>query len=149
MSRLKAALTALGQLVSTLLADNRKRYADHLYYRHRTFDVKGFSTQGKFALELETVYVDLGVDPAVLGSIPQGPIPIAGDGDQKSPRDMFAWLQAKPPRNFAIVGPPGSGKTTLLKHLALGFAAGKAPLKLTPVLLFLREHAAAIAPIPR
>jgi predicted NACHT family NTPase len=79
-------------------------------------------------LELETVSVDLGVDPAVLGSIPQDPIRIAGDGDQKSPRDMFAWLQAEPPRNFAIVGPPGGGKTTLLKHLALGFAAGTAPL---------------------
>lgn len=57
-------------------------------------------------------------------------------------------MAAELPRNFPIVGPPGSGKTTLLNHLALGFAAGKAPLKLTPVLLFLREHAAAIGANP-
>jgi hypothetical protein len=35
---------------------------------------KGFSTPGQIALELETVYVDLSVDPAAVGSIPQDPI---------------------------------------------------------------------------
>jgi hypothetical protein len=92
------------------LAAYRKRYAEYLYYRHWTFDVKGFSTQGKFALELETVYLDLSVDPAVVGSIPQEPIRFAGNSQPKAAPDMFAWLQAEPPGNFAIVGPPGCGK---------------------------------------
>lgn len=45
--------------VAVVLTGYRKLYAKHLYYKYRTFDVKGFSTQGKFALELENVYVDL------------------------------------------------------------------------------------------
>jgi len=65
----------------------------------------------------------------------------AKSGDQS----ILVWLQAGPvPRNFAVVGPPGSGKTTLLKHLTLSFAAGETPVRRTPVLLLLRDHAAAI-----
>jgi hypothetical protein len=136
--------------VTTWVAGYGRRYARHLYYKHRTFDVKGFSTQGKFALELEAVYVDLSVDPASAGAISQDPIRLPEDSQGKEARDIFAWLLAEPerPRNFAIVGPPGRGKTTLLKHVALVLAARKAPLKLTPVLLFLRDHAAAIGVNP-
>ncbi len=140
-----------------------RKYAQHLYYRHRTFDVKGFSTQGPYALELEQIYVDLAVDPALLNPGQQSPISIpkpatttanpATKSTGDSP-DIFAWLLADPHRahNFAIVGPPGSGKTTLLKHLALTLADAKKShqhLKLTPVLLFLRDHSAAIAANPQ
>jgi energy-coupling factor transporter ATP-binding protein EcfA2 len=129
---------------ATMVAGYGRLYAKHLYYKHRTFDVKGFSTQGKFALELENVYVDLDVDPAAVGAISQDPIRLPKDGVGK--RNILAWLAADSGRihNFAIVGPPGSGKTTLLKHLALLLSPRRAPLRLTPVLLFLREHASAI-----
>jgi hypothetical protein len=40
---------AVDRYVTTWFAGYPKRYAEHLYYKHRTFDVKGFSTQGKFA----------------------------------------------------------------------------------------------------
>ena len=132
--------------VAVFLTGYRKLYAKHLYYKHRTFDVKGFSTQGKFALELENVYVDLDVDPAALNTITQHPLRLPKDAENSNDRSIFVWLKADPehPRNFAIVGPPGSGKTTLLKHLALSLAARKAPIRYTPVLLFLRDHAAAI-----
>ena len=119
-----------------------RRYTKHLYYRHRTFDVKGFSTQGQFALELENVYVDLDVDAATVREVPQDPIRLPKDLERFGRRGIQEWLLR--PGNFAIVGPPGSGKTTLLKHLALSTAA----LKATPILLFLREHAAAIAANP-
>ncbi len=136
--------------VAVVLTGYRKLYAKHLYYKHRTFDVKGFSTQGKFALELENVYVDLDVDPATLGAISQDPLRLPKDAANSSDRSIFIWLKADPdhPRNFAIVGPPGSGKTTLLKHLALLLADRKAPIRHTPVLLFLRDHAAAIGTNP-
>jgi ABC-type uncharacterized transport system fused permease/ATPase subunit len=135
------------QRVAIFFAGYGKRYAKLLYYKHRTFDVKGFSTQGKFALELENVYVDLSVDPATIGAVSQDPIRLPKDVEKGVDRSIFVWLKAEPerPRNFAIVGPPGSGKTTLLKHLALLLSARKAPIRLTPVLLFLRDHAAAIA----
>ncbi len=135
-----------------------RKYSQHLSYRHRTFDVKGFSTQGPYALELEQIYVDLAIDPALLNAGEQSPIsipkPIPAPANQAKSGDphIFAWLLADPhgPHNFAIVGPPGSGKTTLLKHLALTLAARKPRhLKLTPILLFLREHSAAIAANPQ
>jgi hypothetical protein len=131
---------------AVIIAGYRKLYAKHLYYKHRTFDVKGFSTQGKYALELENVYVDLDVDPAAVGTIPQDPIHLPKDAEKSGDRSIFVWLKADPdrPRNFAIIGSPGSGKTTLLKHLALLLAAREAPIRRTPVLLFLRDHAAAI-----
>jgi hypothetical protein len=52
--------------IEHLFARYPRKYARHLYYRHRTFDVKGFSTQGPYALELEQIYVALAVDPALL-----------------------------------------------------------------------------------
>lgn len=129
-----------------------RSYADYIYYKHRSFDVKGFSSQGKFALEQERVYVQLSIDPALLGDISQDPIKLPSNSEKEGEDDggIFAWLQADSHQhsNFAIVGSPGSGKTTLLKHLALVLAAGKAPIKLTPVLLFLRDHAATIAKEP-
>ena len=152
----KRVAGVIDQFVRTRLTAYGKRYARHLYYQHRTFDIKGFPTQGKFALELESVYVDLSVDAAVATGITQDPIRLPAGLRTESKdagearHDLFAWLAAEPdkPRNFAIVGPPGSGKTTMLKHLALALAAGKSSLKLTPVLLFLRDHAAAIGANP-
>jgi energy-coupling factor transporter ATP-binding protein EcfA2 len=143
----KRVASRIDDFAISLFDDYRKQYAKHLYYRHRTFDVKGFSTQGKFALELETVYVELSVDPALVGDISQDPIQLPSVAHDKGQADIFAWLQAEPGhhRNFAVVGPPGSGKTTLLKHLALVLAATKGLLKLIPLLLFLRDHAASIA----
>jgi energy-coupling factor transporter ATP-binding protein EcfA2 len=146
----KRAASALDRYVVFVFGGYRGRYGTYTYYRHRTFDVKGFSTQGKFALELETVYVHLNVDPAVPGSIAQDPIRPPSETTNKGPRDILGWLQfaSEGPQNFAVVGPPGSGKTTLLKHLALALIAGNSTLKLTPVLLFLRDHCVAIGANP-
>jgi energy-coupling factor transporter ATP-binding protein EcfA2 len=129
----------------------KKTYAKYIYYKHRTFDVKGFSTQGKFALELESVYVDLMVDPAVPGEVSQDPIRKSMMGEHNAKGDIFAWLQPEPGHhfNFAIIGSPGSGKTTLLKHLALVTAAKKKFSDLTSILLFLRDHANAIESNPK
>src|ERR1700682_2870189 len=58
----------------------RKRYLDHLQHRHRTFDVKGLSTQGIYALEIEQVYVELTVDPRQAAEASPDPIakPVPG-----------------------------------------------------------------------
>ena len=152
----KRLADAINQVITTRLTGYRKRYARHLYYQHRTFDIKGFPTQGKFALDLENVYVNLGVDAAVATGIPQDPIRLSAFSSSetiaigRTRDDVFAWLAAEPdkPRNFAIIGPPGSGTTTIMKHLALALSSGRAPIKMTPVLLVLREHATMIGNNP-
>jgi lipopolysaccharide/colanic/teichoic acid biosynthesis glycosyltransferase/energy-coupling factor transporter ATP-binding protein EcfA2 len=123
-----------------------KKYAQILRYRHRTFDVRGLTTQGKFSLELENVFVDLTLDSATADAISQEPLRPNADAERDKCGSAVDWLSHSAARgiNYAIVGPPGSGKTTLLKHLAVVYADRKGPERLTPVLLFLREHASAI-----
>jgi lipopolysaccharide/colanic/teichoic acid biosynthesis glycosyltransferase len=142
----KRIATWLDGWTSTLLAGYSKRYFKHLYFKHRTVDLRGFSIQGKFALELESLYVDLSVDSAVAREIDQDALSWGLRRQPTTGKDIFAWLRAhrEGGNNFAILGPPGSGKTTLLKHVALAFAARKTPHKLTPILLQLREVAHAI-----
>jgi energy-coupling factor transporter ATP-binding protein EcfA2 len=135
--------------MTPLIEGYGRRYARHLYYSHRTFDVKGFSTQGKFALELESVYVELAVDPSITREISQNPTRMASSSSNV--RDIITWLrtsQSGQQLNFGIIGAPGSGKTTMLKHLALITSARSRKLKAMPILLFLRDHAATIGSDP-
>jgi predicted NACHT family NTPase len=89
-------------------------------------------------------------EPDLMKAVAEWANPLKAWEGRGDARRYGLWLMAGPekPRNFAIVGPLGSGKTTLLKHLALALSAGKVPLKKTPILLFLREHAAAIGANP-
>ncbi|MCA9964924.1 MAG: hypothetical protein KC423_11790 [Anaerolineales bacterium] len=126
-----------------------KAYRQHLIYRHRDFDVKGLSTQGIYTLELEQVFVELSIAPQPPGKVPADPIQQLPDELRQGSHTIWQFLAAEPlqKQQFAILGAPGSGKTTLLKHMTLVLAAGKGkelPKKL-PILLFLRDHAAAIA----
>jgi NACHT domain/Sulfatase-modifying factor enzyme 1 len=128
----------------------RKRYLEHLQHRHRTFDVKGLSTQGIYALEIEQVYVELTVDPTAPGKASANPIAKLEAGRH----DIWTFLASPQMKrqDFAILGAPGSGKTTLLKHITLGLAANGGKfrgLKRLPVLLFIRDHAPAIAADPQ
>src|SRR5579871_1454761 len=130
----------------------RKRYLEHLQQRHRTFDVKGLSTQGIYALEIEQVYVELTVDPTMASDASINPI----EKSKKPPGRHDIWTFLGSPQmqrqDFAILGAPGSGKTTLLKHIALGLAANRGKfrgVKRLPVLLFLRDHALALAANPQ
>jgi hypothetical protein len=127
----------------------RKRYLQHLVYRHRDFDVKGLSTQGTFTLELERVFVDLRVAPLPAHAASADPIHALPKELRTGGHAIWAYLGRKRAtgRHLAVIGPPGSGKTTLLKHVTLMLAAERrqrrqagAPNRL-PILLFLRDHA--------
>jgi hypothetical protein len=68
---------------------------------------------------------------------------------------IWERLRETPGRPLPLVGEPGSGKTTLLKHLTLMMARNRrvgwpvgAPRHKTPILLSLRDHAAAIGADP-
>ena len=123
----------------------RKRYLQHLQHRHRSFDVKGLSTQGVYALEIEQVYVELTIDPTRGDIASSNPVSKPNGGRH----DIWTFLTSPQMRrqDFAVLGAPGSGKTTLLKHIALGLATHGSnfrSLKRLPVLLFIRDHAATV-----
>lgn len=136
---------------------SQQTYLNHLSYLHRNFDVKGLTTQGVYALELEQVFVDLSLEPQTYTRASADPLRSSTGTAVSSRRSLLQYLIAKKLRgqNLVILGPPGSGKTTLLKYLTLILAAGKEgpdaarKLKKIPVLLFLRDHAEAIAKNPR
>ena len=145
-----------------------REYNAYLLMRHRDFDVKGLTTRGIYTLELERVFVDLGLGfesqqrakPSasafqVEGDVLSNPIRASADDNRKGRYDLWAFLTAKKMqgKNFVIIGPPGCGKTTLLKYVTLVLAAQKQVRKdvhidKMPILLFLRDHAASIAQNP-
>jgi energy-coupling factor transporter ATP-binding protein EcfA2 len=134
----------------------RKRYLQHLVYRHRDFDVKGLTTQGIYTLELEKVFVELSVAPQPMHQVSPDPIRSLPEALREGRHVVWDYLESEQmaSQNLAIIGPPGSGKTTLLKHMALALATDKrrrqqvgAPERL-PILLFLRNHADAIKTSP-
>lgn len=134
----------------------RQRYLEYLTYQHRSFDVKGLSTQGPYSLDLQTVYVQLSVDPNSAHGISANPIECLPEKLQSGSHTIWQYLYENNAmgNNYVILGAPGSGKTTLLKHMALTLAGPArqrqklgVPNRL-PILLFLRDHADAILENP-
>lgn len=136
------------EIVRATFIRYRRRYLEHLVYRHRVFDVKGLTTQGVFTLELKHVFVELSVAPQALHHVSADPIGQVPKQLRRGRRVIWDYLQSRQMagQSLAVIGPPGCGKTTLLQHMALTLAAGKkrrrwmnAPYRL-PILLFLRNH---------
>ena len=137
-----------------LFSGYRRYYLQHaIEFEHRNFDVKGLSTQNTYTLELEQVFVDLSLVPMAPHQASGDPIKSPPQALQSGRHSIWRYLQRQDsePQHLAILGAPGSGKTTLVKHVALSLAlrrkakaAGEMP-DLLPVLLFLRDHAQAIA----
>ncbi len=131
----------------------QQAYLSHLGYLHRNFDVKGLTTQGVFALELEQVFVDLSLEPQTYNRASTDPLRPSTKTAVSQRQSLPQYLITKKIRgqNLVMLGPPGSGKTTLLKHLTLMLAADKngpelaRKIKKLPILLFLRDHVEVIA----
>jgi predicted NACHT family NTPase len=136
----------------------RKRYLEHLSYRHRNFDVKGLTTQGIYTLDLQSVFVELRIVPTPTHQIstdPLAPVPAAPvPAELRGQRPIWDYMNADSLKNLAVLGAPGSGKTTLLKYVTLRLAMPRNWLhrwrrrSTLPVLIFLRDHAASIAGDP-
>jgi hypothetical protein len=84
--------TWLDESIMLRVQGYESRYRQLVLYRNRTFDVKGFTTQGKFALDLEPVYIKLSVDPAAPNSILQDLAPRIAPRNEV-PHDIFTWLK--------------------------------------------------------
>ena len=132
----------------------RKYYLLHaIEFEYRSFDVNGLSTQNAYALELEQVFVDSGLAPKAPYQNSEFLTSSPPDAQRSGLQSIWNYLEtwSGEPQPIAILGAPGSGKTALMKHLALSLAL-KRRTKLSrnipdllPVLLFLRDHAQAIA----
>ncbi len=123
-----------------------KQYIEYIVYKHRDFDVKGLSTQGIYALEMEKVFVELSMVPQTIDKAGKSLVPSIETGLNGDSRSIWDFLKSDTCLHLAIIGSPGSGKTTLLKHLALAVVQReklerqvKTTVKL-PVILYLRDY---------
>jgi NACHT domain len=135
---------ALGRAVSRF----DLRYRSHLLNTVRLVDSKGLPTRGFFAPELTDVYVDLTLAP-------REPHLVRGDLLADLPPEVTArhrierFLGGPNPVVLAVVGAPGSGKTTLLRHTARHLCdRTRRERDKVPILLYLRDHVAAIVQNP-
>ncbi|MEU5694180.1 NACHT domain-containing protein [Actinosynnema sp. NPDC020468] len=123
-----------------------RRYREWLTAGLRAVDLKGLATSGFHNPRLDEVFVDLSLVPRPVHEVP-------GDVLGTSPaRAARRWaigdlLGRSEPAVLAVVGAPGSGKTTLLRHTAQRLARGRGARRV-PVLLYLRDHVAAIVESP-
>ncbi|MFD0687915.1 NACHT domain-containing protein [Actinomadura fibrosa] len=139
----------------------RDKYLENLAGSLRYIDQKGLATVGFYAPELDEVFVDVSLAMRAPGLI-QGDVLSGasgerpGGGHEPGPpesaerRSITDFLDQPEPRVLAIVGAPGSGKTTLLRHTARHICLDRDGRRRTvPILLYLRDHIAAITGNPR
>jgi hypothetical protein len=131
---------ALGRWVSRF----DRRYREFVLGSLRFIDLKGLATVGYYTPELDEVFVDVSlafrapnqVSGGLLAELP------AEVTDRHSLGD---FLDRPQPVVLAVVGVPGSGKTTLLRHTARQVCrARRGRRRAVPILLYLRDHVAAI-----
>ena len=125
---------------------DRTAYLEDLIFQHRNLDVKGVAAPGEFTLNLERVFVDVGLGPTP-NKASANPIPTLQKNAREERHSIWRFLprhQTEQKQNLVVLGAPGTGKTTLLKHLTLTLAdpTQDAPrLDKTPVFLYLRDIA--------
>ncbi|GGO89458.1 NACHT domain-containing protein [Wenjunlia tyrosinilytica] len=125
-----------------------RQYLEYVRQTHRFTDLKGMATIGEQTPQLEEVFVDVG-----LRAVPPhraGDGPLVGAARPVPRRLSIGDLLQKPePVVLAVIGKPGTGKTTLLEHTAVRLArGGKDRPRNLPILLFLRDHVAAVVENP-
>jgi len=130
-----------------------RRYRQFVLKSLRFIDHKGLPTVGPFTPELDAVFVNV----SLVQRPPQliGPGILLDAGDRAERRVLDDFLGRANPAVLAVVGSPGSGKTTLLRNAALQAClrkrsrrSGRGHVRATPILLYLRDHAAAIIAEP-
>lgn len=127
----------------------RRRYLRVVLDEHGGFNVRGLGLINTYRLKLEQVFVELRIDPTNPQRFNRN---LAAAKQLAGNRPVWDFLRETEAgagaRALAIIGPPGCGKTTLLRHVALVLAANRQRRQrvraYAPVLLFLRDHTAAV-----
>ena len=137
---------SLYQASRRLLSTFDRRYCTYVADRWESVDQRGLATGGFFTPALDDVFIDVSLThrpPHAVPGDPLGDVP-AGITERHS---IWDFLNRPSRVLLAIVGGPGSGKTTLLRYTARQLCRRRRPGHLA-VMLFLRDHAAAIAASP-
>ncbi|WP_326762545.1 NACHT domain-containing protein [Streptomyces phaeochromogenes] len=150
------AFAAPGSGAASAIAPGRRRvYLRQLRASVRNMETVGVATPGQFVLRMRQVYVDVSLVPQALhtaagepylGAV-SGSEPVAGPGERRSLESVLRDAERdRVARVLAVVGGPGSGKTTLARNTALSLSGHRRGLHkpMLPVLLYLRDHAAAL-----
>jgi hypothetical protein len=128
-----------------------RRYREFVLSSQRYMDHKDLATVGPFTLELDAVFVNVSLVSKPPQQIGPGVLPAASAGPAGR-RVLADFLGREQPAVLAVVGGPGSGKTTLMRHAARQACsrgrARRGHARDVPVLLYLRDHAAAILADP-
>ncbi|MFB9197656.1 NACHT domain-containing protein [Actinomadura verrucosospora] len=108
----------------------------------------GLVTQAEYVLRTRQVYVDVMLRPRpVADTVTDTGIGSVSSTEAGRRASLASFLT--PGRVLAVLGAAGSGKTTLARYTALEMAERREPWRrrhgLLPVLLYLRDHAEAIA----
>ncbi len=131
----------------------QKDYYQQVIREYGVFNVRGLGIINTYTLKLDQVFVDLRISNAANPN--QKSIVLSASEKLSGNRQIWDFLRyanTELPTALAIIGEPGCGKTTLLQHIALTMAGNRQRQhKLrayVPLLLFLRDHAAAILEKP-
>ena len=132
-----------------------RRYQQQVRFDHEIFNVRGLGLIAAHTLKLEHVFVDLKISTS--GNPNQlNPDPVAAKQFADA-RSIWDFVRASKDQSgdaiaLVVIGPPGCGKTTLLQYIAVTLAHNRqqhyAVRAYTPILLFLRNHVAAITANP-
>ncbi|MFJ7158929.1 NACHT domain-containing protein [Streptomyces sp. NPDC101118] len=132
----------------------RRVYLRQLRESVRDMETVGIATHSEFVLRMHQVYVDVSLAPETVQAAAAAPYlgvvrddEAAGRGRRRTLASVLEDAeQADATRILAVIGGPGSGKTTLARNTALALCErGRRPwARRLPVLLYLRDHAAAL-----
>ncbi len=141
--RLEQAGTAADRVAACWLSGYGRRYRRWVLDSRRYIDVKDLATGGDHTPLLDDVFVDVALVRRAPHQISGNPIGEVAE-DVTGRHSACEFLDRGVPVVLAIVGPPGCGKSTLLAYIARRTAGGRFLHRRVPVLITLREHAAAI-----